>query len=99
MVDDVRSDSAPTPERGREGGETDDRPVPQLENPATEPEINLPPPPEPNPQPSNPQAPSLEQLIAKQDQMIANQNQLMQTMANLLQAQKKARPSSKPSPK
>ncbi|WVZ52239.1 hypothetical protein U9M48_003321 [Paspalum notatum var. saurae] len=96
MVDDVRSDSAPTPKRGREGGETDGRPVPQFENPATEPEINIPPPPEPNPQPSNPQAPSLEQLIAKQDQMIANQNQLMQTMANLLQAQKNQDPPANP---
>ncbi|WVZ97975.1 hypothetical protein U9M48_043470 [Paspalum notatum var. saurae] len=94
MVDDVRSDSVATPERGRGGGETDGRPVPQLENPATEPEINLPPPPEP--QPPNPHTPSIDQLIAKQDQMIANQNQLMQAMANLLHAQKNQNPPPNP---
>ncbi|WVZ97650.1 hypothetical protein U9M48_043166 [Paspalum notatum var. saurae] len=95
MDDGVKSGNAPPPERGRRrrgrgGGETDSRPVPQLENPAPKPEINLPPPLEP--EPPNPQAPSIDQLIAKQDQMIANQNQLMQAVTNLLHAHKNQNP-------
>ncbi|WVZ50408.1 hypothetical protein U9M48_001661 [Paspalum notatum var. saurae] len=91
MGDGVRSGIAPPQERrrryrGRGSGETDGRPVPQLENLAPESEINLPPPPEP--QPPNPHTPSLDQLITNQNQLIANQNQFIQAMADLLQAQK-----------
>ncbi|WVZ50725.1 hypothetical protein U9M48_001952 [Paspalum notatum var. saurae] len=73
----VRRDNTPPQERrrrhrGRGSRETDGRPVPQLENPAPEPEINLPPPPEP--QLPNPRTPSLVQLIANRNLMIANQN-------------------------
>ncbi|WVZ52790.1 hypothetical protein U9M48_003812 [Paspalum notatum var. saurae] len=95
MGDGVRSDNAPPQERrrryrGRGSGETYGRPMPQLENLAPEPEINLPPPLEP--QPPNPHTPSLDQVIANQNQLSANQNQFIQAMANLLQPQKSQNP-------
>ncbi|WVZ51158.1 hypothetical protein U9M48_002326 [Paspalum notatum var. saurae] len=91
MGNGVKSDNAPPQERrrryrGRGSGKIDGRPVPQLDNLAPEPEINLPPPPEP--QPPNPHTSSLDQLITNQNQLIANQNQFIQAMADLLQAQK-----------